>query len=120
MCRLQRGTQEELCRTFFELYDLNGDKKLDGEEIIEVYQHLLSSTSRTKMTDEQKAKVWLERAAYCACLFKLLLWPDLCGNRFDDTKTVLLIEHDRRAPTELVSKIQCNRDVMHELHAHCR
>lgn len=57
MCRLLRGTQEELCRTFFDIYDLNGDKKLASSEIIEVYQHLLSSTSRTRMTPAQKAKV---------------------------------------------------------------
>ena len=62
VCRLQRGTQEELCKTFFDIYDLNGDSKLQGDEIIQVYQHLLSSTSRTHMTEAQRAKVRFHHA----------------------------------------------------------
>ena len=57
LSRLQRGTEEELARTFFEMYDLNSNNELSGEEIVDVYQQLLSATSHTTMTPAQKDQV---------------------------------------------------------------
>eukprot|EP01025_Chloroclados_australasicus_P065719 TRINITY_DN8958_c0_g1_i1.p1 TRINITY_DN8958_c0_g1~~TRINITY_DN8958_c0_g1_i1.p1 ORF type:complete len:659 (+),score=60.69 TRINITY_DN8958_c0_g1_i1:1-1977(+) len=57
LATLERGTLKDLARLFFRIFDVNDNQKLERQEIIDVYTALLSATTKSQMTQEQRNKV---------------------------------------------------------------